>query len=74
MLEKYITMVRKWGGAFIIIAAIFPFSPFPLVVIAVSLLKFPLKLYLVFGIVRIFRFIAQGVIYLGILNLDLLLG
>ncbi|HBE43834.1 MAG TPA: hypothetical protein DDW27_22090, partial [Bacteroidales bacterium] len=74
VLEKYITMVRKWGGAFIIIAALFPFSPFPLIIIAVSLLKYPLKLYLIFGISRIFRFVAQGVIYLGILKLDTILG
>ncbi len=74
VLDKYIKMVRKWGGAFIIIAALFPFSPFPLVVIAVSLLKYPLKLYLFFGLSRILRFIAQGVVYLGILKLDRLLG
>ena len=70
VLNKYITMVRKWGGAFIIIAAIFPFSPFSMVIIAVSLMKYPLKLYLIFGLSRILRFIGQGVIYLGILNLD----
>jgi len=74
VLDKYIIMVRKWGGAFIIIAALFPFSPFSLVVIACSLLKYPFKLYLIFGISRIIRFVAQGVLYLGILNLDSILG
>ena len=74
VLDKYITMVRKWGGAFIIIAALFPFSPFSMVIIAVSLMKYPLKLYLFFGLSRIIRFIGQGVIYLGILNLGSLLG
>lgn len=74
VLSKYITMIRKWGGAFIIIAAIFPFSPFSMVVIAVSLMKYPFKLYLIFGLSRIIRFIGQGIIYLGILNLDSLLG
>lgn len=70
VLEKYIKLVRKWGGAFIVIAALFPFSPFSMVVIAVSLLKYPFKLYLLFGISRIIRFIAQGVLYLNILNID----
>jgi membrane protein YqaA with SNARE-associated domain len=70
VLEKYITLVRKWGGAFIIIAALFPFSPFPLVVIAVSLFKYPFKLYLLFGISRILRFIVQGVFYLNILQIN----
>ena len=70
VLDKYITLVRKWGGAFIIIAALFPFSPFSMVVIAVSLFKYPFKLYLLFGVSRIIRFIIQGVFYLKILRID----
>ena len=70
MLDKYIILVRKWGGAFIIISALFPFSPFSMIVIAVSLFKYPFKLYLFFGISRIARFIIQGVFYLDILNMD----
>ena len=73
-LEKYIKMVRKWGGAFIIISALFPYSPFSMVVIATSLLKYPFRLYLLFGISRILRFILQGILYLKILNLDNFFG
>jgi membrane protein YqaA with SNARE-associated domain len=73
-LEKYIAMVRKWGGAFIIISALFPYSPFSLVVIAVSLLKYPFRLFLIFGLSRIMRFIIQGIFYLHILDLDKLFG
>jgi membrane protein YqaA with SNARE-associated domain len=69
-LNKYILLARKWGGAFIIISALFPFSPFSMVVIAVSLLKYPFRLYLLFGISRIVRFLVQGVFYLKILNVD----
>jgi membrane protein YqaA with SNARE-associated domain len=69
-LEKYIILVRKWGGAFIIISALFPFSPFSMIVIAISLFRYPLKYYMFFGLSRIIRFIVQGVIYLNILNLD----
>jgi membrane protein YqaA with SNARE-associated domain len=68
--EKYIVLVKKWGGAFIVISALFPFSPFSMVVIAVSLFKYPFKYYLFFGISRIIRFIVQGVFYLNILNMD----
>jgi membrane protein YqaA with SNARE-associated domain len=68
--DKYITLVRKWGGAFIIISALFPFSPFSMVVIAVSLFKYPFKWYLIFGLSRIARFLIQGVFYLNFLNLD----
>ena len=69
-LEKYIILVRKWGGAFIIIAALFPFSPYSMVIIAVSLLRYPFRLYLLFGISRIARFLIQGVLYLDILKID----
>jgi membrane protein YqaA with SNARE-associated domain len=68
-LNKYMLLVRKWGGAFIVISALFPFSPFSMVVIAVSLLKYPFKLYLFFGISRIIRFLVQGVFYLNILDM-----
>ena len=70
ILEKYIGLVKKWGGAFIIISALFPFSPFSMVVIAGSLLKYPFRLYLLFGISRIARFIIQGILYLHVLNTD----
>lgn len=70
VLNKYMMLVRKWGGAFIIISALFPFSPFSMVVMAVSLFKYPFKLYLLFGISRIARFLIQGVFYLNILNMD----
>lgn len=70
VLGKYILMVKKWGGAFIVISALFPFSPFSMVVIAVSLFKYPFKLYLLFGITRIARFLVQGILYLNILNMD----
>jgi uncharacterized membrane protein YdjX (TVP38/TMEM64 family) len=73
VLDRYINMVRKWGGAFIIISALFPFSPFSMVVIAVSLFKYPFKLYLLFGLSRIIRFIIQGVFYLNVLDIDSLL-
>jgi len=69
-LNKYIVLARKWGGAFIIISALFPFSPFSTMVIAVSLLRYPLKLYLIFGISRILRFVVQGIFYLKIMNVD----
>jgi len=70
-LNKYILLARKWGGAFIIISALFPFSPYSMVVMAVSLLKYPFNRYLFFGLSRIVRFVVQGVFYLKILNVDI---
>jgi membrane protein YqaA with SNARE-associated domain len=70
VLYKYMNMVRRWGGAFIIISALFPFSPFSLVVIAVSLFKYPFRLFLLFGLSRIARFIIQGILYLNMFKID----
>jgi membrane protein YqaA with SNARE-associated domain len=69
-LEDYIKFTRKWGGAFIVIAALFPFSPFSLVTIAVSLLRYPFKQYLLYGLVRLVRFVLQGIIFFHLLNID----
>lgn len=69
-LQTYIAFVRRWGGAFIIIAALFPFTPFSMVTIAVSLLRYPFRLYVLFALTRLIRFVAQGIIFFNILNID----
>jgi len=68
-LEGYIDFVRKWGGAFIIIAALFPFTPFSLVVIAITLFHYPFRNYLLFALARLFRFVLQGFIFFDLLKL-----
>ena len=70
MLQKYILFIQKWGGAFIIIAALFPFSPFSLVTIAVSVFRYPFKKFLIYGTSRLIRFVVQGVIFFDLLDLD----
>ena len=69
-LEKYMNFVRKWGGAFIVIAALLPFTPFSLVVIAVTLFRYPFRLFLLFGIARLVRFVIQGAFFFDLLKLD----
>ncbi len=69
-LRNYIEFVRKWGGAFIIIAALFPFTPFSLVVIALTMLRYPFKPFLLFALTRLIRFAAQGLLFFNVLNLD----
>lgn len=68
-LQKYIQLTRKWGGAFISIAALFPFSPYGTVVLAVSLLKYPFERFLWFGLFRIARFVIQGMVMVKLINL-----
>lgn len=69
-LQGYMSFVHKWGGAFIIIAALFPFTPFSLVVIAVTLFHYPFRSFLLFALARLFRFVLQGLIFFELLKLD----
>ena len=69
-LQGYIRFVRKWGGAFIIIAALFPVTPFSLVVIALTLFRYPFRSFLLFALARLFRFMLQGLIFFDLLKLD----
>ena len=69
-LSGYINFVRKWGGAFIVIAALFPFTPFSLVVIAITLFHYPFRNFLLFALARLFRFVLQGIFFFDLLKLD----
>ena len=73
-LARYVEFVRKWGGAFIIIAALFPFTPFSMVVIAIALLHYPFRLFLLFALARLIRFNLMGVFYFNMLNIDSWVG
>ncbi len=70
-LDRYMGFIHKWGGAFIIIAALLPFTPFSLVVIAVTLFRFPFRRFLLFALARLVRFVLQGIIFFDLLNVDL---
>lgn len=70
-LEKYTALTHKWGGVFIAVSALFPFSPFATVTLAVSLLKYPFNKFLLFGLFRILRFIGQGLLLFELLDWDL---
>jgi membrane protein YqaA with SNARE-associated domain len=69
-LRTYTRFARKWGGAFIIIAALFPFTPFSLVVIALSTFKYPFRLFLLYALSRLVRFAIQGLFFFDLLKVD----
>lgn len=73
-LKNYLEFIHKWGGAFIIIAALFPFTPFSLVVIALTMLKFPFRLFLLYALARLVRFVIQGVFFFDLLKVDSWIG
>jgi len=69
-LKKYTTLTQKWGGGFITIAALFPFTPYATVILAISLLKYPFNRFLLFGLFRIIRFVIQGIILIELIDLN----
>ena len=73
-LKNYLEFIHKWGGAFIIIAALFPFTPFSLVVIALTMLKFPFRLFLLYALARLVRFVIQGIFFFDLLKVDSWIG
>jgi membrane protein YqaA with SNARE-associated domain len=73
-LDAYVRFARKWGGAFIVVAALFPFTPFSLVVIALTMLRYPFKPFLLFALARLVRFVLQGVFFFDLLQVDTWIG
>jgi membrane protein YqaA with SNARE-associated domain len=69
-LKGYMSFVHRWGGAFIVIAALFPFTPFSLVVIALTMFHYPFRSFLLFALARLVRFVLQGIILFDLLKLD----
>ncbi len=68
-LKNYIALTQKWGGAFLVIAALFPFSPYSMVALAVSMFRYPFSKLLLFGVSRIIRFILQGTALIQLLEM-----
>jgi membrane protein YqaA with SNARE-associated domain len=73
-LDAYVRFACKWGGAFIVVAALFPFTPFSLVVIALTMLRYPFKPFLLFALARLVRFVLQGVFFFDLLQVDTWIG
>ncbi len=57
--KKNFQLVRKWGGIFIVLAALTPL-PFSIVCMLTGLLRFPKILFLIFSSTRLIRFYAYA--------------
>ncbi len=60
--------VRRWGGLFIVLAALFPI-PYSTVCFIIGMMKYPFKLFIWLGLFRILRFFIYGLVLFGILSL-----
>lgn len=57
----HISKIKKWGGIFILIAALFPL-PYATICSVAGLMKYPFTRLLYFGLARILRFILYAMV------------
>lgn len=67
-MSKHITNMRKWGGLLIAVGAILPL-PFALASMAAGMIKFSFRSFLIFALLRFFRFIIYGFVIFQALSL-----
>lgn len=60
-ITKHITNLRKWGGLFVFIGAMFPL-PHSIVSLACGLIKYNFKLYLFWALFRYLRFVIYAAV------------
>ncbi|MBQ3690128.1 MAG: hypothetical protein II937_09785 [Bacteroidales bacterium] len=59
--EEFFIRIRKWGGIIIVLAALFPL-PFATTTTVAGMVKYPLKLTMLYGLTRYIRFYLYGVL------------
>lgn len=65
-MEKQLKNSRKWGGFLIIVGALLPL-PFSISCIAAGIINFPFKNVVVYGSLRLLRFVIYGLIIFNVL-------
>ncbi|MCF7568702.1 VTT domain-containing protein [Sabulilitoribacter arenilitoris] len=60
-MQKQLKNSRKWGGFLIIAGALLPL-PFSISCIAAGIIKFPFKVVVLFGALRLLRFVIYGLV------------
>lgn len=58
--DEFFVRIRKWGGAVIIFAALFPL-PFATTATVAGMVKYPFRTFLLFGLTRYLRFYIYGI-------------
>lgn len=65
-MAKQLKHSRKWGGFLIVVGALLPL-PFSISCIAAGIIKFPFKNVVLFGSLRLLRFVIYGLIIFNVL-------
>ena len=58
-MTKHIGNMRKWGGLLIAVGALLPL-PFAMAALAAGMIKFNFKIFLLFALLRLMRFVIYG--------------
>jgi membrane protein YqaA with SNARE-associated domain len=66
--KPIVKSVKKWGGAFIAVAAIFPIPWSPALIIT-GMLKYPFTTMLLFALFRFARFFIYGAVLFNVVNI-----
>ncbi|GAA4969290.1 short-chain dehydrogenase [Algibacter aquimarinus] len=64
-MEKQLKNSRKWGGFLIIVGALLPL-PFSISCMAAGLIEFPFKNVVLYGLLRLLRFVIYGLIIFNV--------
>ncbi len=64
-MEKQLKNSKKWGGFLIIVGALLPL-PFSMACIAAGIIKFPFKNVVLYGSLRLLRFVIYGLIIFNV--------
>ena len=65
-MEKYLKMIRKWGGFLIVVGALLPI-PFSITSITAGLIQYKFRNFLLFGLLRFVRFYLYAVVIFNVL-------
>lgn len=63
---EQVDFMRKWGGAFVVIAALLPI-PYAIVSTIAGMIEYPLRSYLLFGLTRFLRFYVYALVIFNVI-------
>ncbi|TJY61038.1 short-chain dehydrogenase [Sinimarinibacterium sp. CAU 1509] len=63
---QHVRFMRKWGGAFIIVAALLPI-PFAIASTIAGMVEYPFRTYLVYGLARFVRFYSYALVLFNVI-------
>ncbi|MDD3765416.1 MAG: hypothetical protein PHP86_19140 [Nevskiales bacterium] len=63
---RHVAFMRKWGGAFIVIAALLPI-PFAIASTIAGMIEYPFRSYLLLGLTRYIRFYAYALVLFNVI-------